>query len=36
MLEAELAEFPVFFPVSRESGPESGSLETLSTAIEYV
>jgi hypothetical protein len=24
--------FPVFFPVSREFGPETGSLETASTA----
>jgi hypothetical protein len=31
-----LVKFPVFFPVSREFGLESGSLETPSTAIEFL
>jgi len=31
---AKIAKIPVFFPVSREFDPETGSLQTPSTAIE--
>jgi hypothetical protein len=34
--EQKLPNFPVIFPVSRELGLESGSLETPSTAIESI
>ena len=33
-LLTQFANFPVFFPVSRESAPEKGSQETRSTATE--